>query len=59
MSMIENLEQIEKVGIRQFVRNENTRWTCTVCGAIVCVHRPNCIECGTTRNAKGITKADR
>ncbi len=51
MSMIENLEQIEKVGIRQFVRNENRRWTCIACGAIVCVHRPDCLECGTTRKS--------
>ncbi len=48
--MIENLEQIERVGIRQFVRNENMRWTCTACGSIVSVHRPNCLECGTPRN---------
>lgn len=58
MSMIENLEQIEKLGVRQFVRNENTRWACTACGAIVCVHRSNCLECGAKRNAEQITKAD-
>ena len=58
MSMIENLAQIERVGIRQFVRNENTRWACPVCGAIVCVHRHNCMECGALRNAEQITKAD-
>jgi len=49
MSMIENLLQIEQIGIRQFVRNENIRWACTVCGELICVHRPKCLNCGTTR----------
>ncbi len=59
MSMIENLEQIENVGIKQFARNENVRWACAVCGELICVHRPNCLKCGTTRNAEQITKTDR
>jgi hypothetical protein len=49
MSMIDNLLQIEEEGIRQFVRNENIRWLCTVCGSLICVHRPVCLNCGTTR----------
>jgi len=56
--MIENLEQIEIVGIRQFVRNENARWACPVCGDLICVHRPSCLKCDTKRNAEQITKAD-
>jgi hypothetical protein len=50
MSMLDNLEQIEKVGIRQFVRNENARWACPACGDLICVHRPGCLKCGTLRN---------
>jgi len=50
MSMIENLLHIEEAGIRQFVRNENIRWVCTVCGSLICVHRPECVNCGTIRN---------
>ena len=49
MSMIENLIQIEETGIRQFVRNENSRWACPVCGDLICVHRPECLNCGTSR----------
>lgn len=49
MSMMGNLLQIEEMGIRQFVRNENTRWTCTVCGDLICVHRPECLHCGASR----------
>lgn len=51
MSMLENLLQIEEVGIRQFIRNENVRWRCSACGELICVHRPACLNCGTLRNA--------
>ncbi len=46
MSMIENLAQIKELGVRQFVRNEKDRWTCPVCGEILCVHKPQCLHCG-------------
>ena len=51
MSMIENLLQIEKSGIRQFIRSENIRWLCTTCGELICVHRSECLNCMTLRNA--------
>ncbi len=46
MSMVENLENIKKFGIRKFVKNEKTRWTCFQCGGIICVHRRYCYNCG-------------
>jgi len=52
MSMIENLLNIENRGVTQFVRNENERWACGVCGEILCVHQPNCLTCDTPRNAE-------
>ncbi len=39
MSMIENIGQIEEVGIRQFVRIENTRRVCVACGELICGHQ--------------------
>jgi rubrerythrin len=45
MSMIDNLENIQKSGIRQFVRNEKERWKCPVCGEILSVHKPQCLYC--------------
>ena len=45
MSMIENLNNIKKLGIKKFVINEKLRWTCPKCGGIICVHR-GCIKCG-------------
>jgi len=49
MSMIENLENIKQNGIRKFVKNENTRWRCSQCGKILCVHRDYCLFCGKKR----------
>jgi uncharacterized OB-fold protein len=39
------------VGIRKFVRKENSRWACSDCGELICVHRPACLTCGSPRNA--------
>jgi hypothetical protein len=48
MSMIENLLNIKKLGIRGFVRSENEKWCCRQCGRMLCVHKPQCLSCGTT-----------
>ena len=45
MSMINNLENIRKFGIRRFTKHEKERWTCPQCGQIICVHRPQCLYC--------------
>ncbi len=52
MSMLENLSYIKENGIRKFVRNEKTRWACSECGRVLCVHRENCQLCGKKRKIK-------
>jgi Protein of unknown function (DUF3795) len=49
MSMIENLTCIRDRGIRHFIRNEKERRACPECGALICVHRPQCLSCGCQR----------
>jgi predicted RNA-binding Zn-ribbon protein involved in translation (DUF1610 family) len=46
MSMIDNLENIRKSGIRNFIRNEKVKWTCPECGELISVHKPQCLSCG-------------
>lgn len=46
MSTIENLENIKKSGINQFVKNEKIRWTCLKCGGTICMHNGLCSACG-------------
>lgn len=46
MSMLENLANIKKNGIRKFVHYEKTRWSCPECGGTINVHRKCCSVCG-------------
>ena len=46
MSMIENLDEIQRLGVRRFVRNQKERWVCPGCGLLLCVHKPQCLSCG-------------
>jgi hypothetical protein len=45
-SMIDNLMSIKKIGIINFGENENKKWTCPECGAMICMHKPQCLSCG-------------
>ena len=45
MSMIENLDNIKKVGLDKFVQMEYERWNCNNCGGTICVHRGYCLSC--------------
>jgi len=45
MSMIENLNQIRDQGMDSFLDQQQQRWTCKACGAVLCVHRDSCPQC--------------
>ena len=45
MSMIENLNAIEQLGIRRFMKYEIVRRACPVCGNPVCIHNKQCYDC--------------
>jgi hypothetical protein len=45
MSMVDNLENTRKFGIRHFIATEKVRRTCSECGEIICVHKPQCLSC--------------
>jgi hypothetical protein len=49
MSMIENLENISKLGIRKFVAIEKVRWSCSECGGVINVHKGVCSKCGVRK----------
>ncbi|HLO59267.1 MAG TPA: DUF3795 domain-containing protein [Bacteroidales bacterium] len=52
MSMIENLDDIKKSGIETFLKAEDLKWKCKVCGATICVHRVFCLNCKTIIDKK-------
>jgi hypothetical protein len=45
MSMIDNLTKIKTYGVRRFVASQKAKWSCPGCGALVCVHDPECPDC--------------
>jgi len=45
-SPLDNLLSIQEYGITIFVENENKKWTCPECGAMICMHKPQCLSCG-------------
>ncbi|MDD2315696.1 MAG: DUF3795 domain-containing protein [Proteiniphilum sp.] len=47
MSMIENLAYIKDQGLDEFIKHEQEKWKCKVCGAGLSVHRKFCLQCKT------------
>jgi hypothetical protein len=45
-SLISNLAGIKEKGIISFLKSEGEKWKCQVCGAVLSVHRENCLKCG-------------
>lgn len=52
MSMIENLQTMEKEGINKFKKMEKVKWACNACGELLCVHRDECQTCGNKKKVK-------
>ncbi len=46
-SLIENLKQIQKLGIKYFIKCEEEKWTCPLCGKTMSIHRDFCLNCKT------------
>lgn len=45
MSMLENLGQIRDKGMDEFLKSQSQKWTCEVCGFVLCVHKGSCPNC--------------
>lgn len=50
MSMIENLGNINNLGIKKFVEMEQNKWKCRGCGELLCVHKNACLKCGKNKH---------
>jgi predicted Zn-ribbon and HTH transcriptional regulator len=46
VSVVANLERIQAVGEKRFVVEEIAKWTCPECGMRLCMHKPECGNCG-------------
>lgn len=56
MSMLQNLKDIDEMGLDTFIAMENQKWQCPQCHFLLCVHRSECQNCLMIENAKGIKK---
>ena len=45
MSVIENLENIHRTGINDFVKKQSGKYACPKCKGIISVHNKKCFEC--------------
>jgi hypothetical protein len=49
VSIIANLERIRTAGVKSFVADERIKWSCPECGSRLCMHKPQCVNCGHIR----------
>ncbi len=53
LSVIENLQNIEKLGLREFVKQQEKEWTCPKCRKdLICCHHGDCFGCGFVKYGK-------
>ena len=52
LSLIGNLQEINRVGLEEFLVSENEKWHCNNCGGTICVHRGYCLNCHENRGKK-------
>ena len=45
MSLIQNLESIERNGMSKFLESQEVRWRCPKCGEAICCHNGLCFNC--------------
>lgn len=45
MSMIENLRELKEKGMNEFLKNQEEKYRCPVCGDLICIHTQNCYNC--------------
>ena len=46
VSAIGNLEHIKAIGVERFIAEETAKWSCSECGSLLCMHKPQCLNCG-------------
>lgn len=53
VSLIENLRTMKNKGTEAFREAQEERWRCKNCGAMLCIHKATCPECGSGRSVSG------
>jgi hypothetical protein len=45
-NLLQNLEAASKGGLAAFIAAAGQKWSCPVCGQLLCVHNGTCLHCG-------------
>jgi len=49
-SLFDNFDQIQEIGIRNFISKQKEEWKCPACGELLCVHKTVCVSCGAVNH---------
>lgn len=49
MSLVENLKDLQRKGIDEYLKCEEDQWKCPSCEGVICVHNKKCYKCGFTQ----------
>ena len=49
MSMVGNLKEIKKEGMKKFLEKQEEKYGCPECGDVISIHDGKCYNCGFTR----------
>jgi hypothetical protein len=44
-SMVANQKEIKEAGLGKFIKNQQQKYTCRVCGSLICIHEKKCLNC--------------
>lgn len=47
MSVKENLERIETIGVERFTKEQYEKYRCAKCGGLISIHNSKCFKCDT------------
>jgi len=45
MSVKDNLERIDKIGVEGFVKEQDKKYRCLRCGGLISIHNKKCFTC--------------
>ena len=46
ISMIDDLRRMEVIGVTQWLKEQEKKWTCPECGGNLCIEDNECYDCG-------------
>jgi len=47
MSVKDNLDSINKIGVEQFTKEQYEKYRCSKCGGVISIHNRKCFKCDT------------